>query len=88
MTFTFKPDLSDDLSRVRQRIGDTDVSKPQLDDETINAYLGEPKSVLETAYTCAIDLSARYARAPSKVSFDRHQIELLDDLGLLPRTRE
>lgn len=39
MTATFNPTLSDTVSKVRFHIGDTDVSAPALQDETITALV-------------------------------------------------
>lgn len=61
MTFTFHNDLSDDLSRVRQYLGDTDQASALVQDETIEAYL-KTRSELATAAQLARDIAAQYAR--------------------------
>jgi hypothetical protein len=45
MAATFDPALSDDISKVRFHIGDTDVNAPKLADETITALLSLGGSV-------------------------------------------
>ena len=64
MTFSFDPTLSNDISKVRQRLGDTEADNPLIPDETIEAYLAT-LSVLKTAARLARDLSAKYARLVS-----------------------
>lgn len=61
MTATFNPDLSNDISKVRQYLGDTDTARPQIQDETITAYRAT-LSILRTAEQLANDLAAKYAR--------------------------
>lgn len=71
MTQTFNPSLSDDISQVRQHIGDTGatstggpgyvITGAQIEDETITAYLGRPLSVLWAASKLAYDLSSKWA---------------------------
>lgn len=64
MTFTFNPSLSTPLSRVRQHIGDTTEAGAQVEDATINAYLGQGMTELAAAARLCWDLSARYAGRP------------------------
>lgn len=60
MTATFSADLSNNVSKVRQFLGDTDITVAKVQDETINAYLGS-LSVELTAAQLADDLAASYA---------------------------
>lgn len=66
MTATFDPTLANPLDRVRQLIGDTEVSKPrnvEIQDETIIAYLAaNSQNELRVAWLLACDLMAKYAR--------------------------
>src|ERR1700752_2900926 len=64
MTFSYNPDLSTAVSRVRQRLGDTSNTAPFLalvQDETITAYLVS-LTELKTASRLTRDISAQYAR--------------------------
>jgi TPR repeat protein len=61
MTATFDPNLGDDVSRVRQTIGDTVTTAAQIQDETITAYLATPWSVLQTSHRLAMDLAAKWS---------------------------
>jgi hypothetical protein len=75
MAATFKPDLSDPVSRIRFDLGDTDVAAALLEDETITAMaarLGgdERRATLQLAS----GLMARFAMEPDK-------IELAEDEG-------
>ncbi len=48
---------------MRQRLGDTNCDRVEVQDETINAYLTETSSnILQTCYKLALDLQAKYAR--------------------------
>lgn len=60
MSFTFEADLSDEVSQVRQLLGDTVDTGHRVEDETIDAYLPQ-KGVISTASQLAYDLAARYA---------------------------
>lgn len=64
MAFTFDPTLSSPRDRIRQLIGDTDSTHPQIPDETIDYYTGVDSVELSVAYKLALDLAARYARYP------------------------
>lgn len=71
MTATFSPDLADDVSKVRQRIGDTDVSKAQIQDETITAYItGQGLTVLATARRLCLDLAGVWSRKAAMITLD------------------
>lgn len=61
MAATFDPGLADDVSKVRQKIGDTAVAKAQIQDETIQAYLDTPMTILGAAKRLALDLAAKWA---------------------------
>jgi hypothetical protein len=61
MSVSFDPGLGDDISKVRQLIGDQDGA--ETPDETIEAYLAMPWSVTKTAMQLAYDISAKYASA-------------------------
>lgn len=61
MGFSFSPDLSDALSRVRQYVGDVDATDYVVEDETITAYL-TGRSDLAVAAQVARDLASRFAR--------------------------
>lgn len=62
MSFTYNPALSDPISRVRFRLGDTTVGRPELEDETISYHL----TTLEltetgTSARLAAGIAAKYA---------------------------
>lgn len=61
MTATFDPKLTGPIDRIRQYLGDTNTSKPQIVDDTIQAYLNTGLSELRVAAQLARDLAARYA---------------------------
>lgn len=61
MTTTFSPSLNSPVSRVRQFIGDTNIAKAEVEDETISAYLAT-LSEKATAAQLAYDLAAKYSR--------------------------
>lgn len=87
---TFDPTLAAPLDRIRQRIGDTDPARAQVQDETITAYLGLGFSELRAAQRLCLDIAAKYApigdialdRQLSKTSqiYD-HYIQLAADIG-------
>lgn len=91
MVATFKPDLSNPVSKVRQLIGDTDVSnlnKVEVQDETILAYMAAPFShtVTRAAAQLAYDISAKYARLADTTIDDQltrwqHVTQQYKDLG-------
>lgn len=62
MSFSYNPNLTSDLDKVRLAIGDTDSTNPLFSDEEINAQLAIYGSVLETAATFAESAAAKYAR--------------------------
>lgn len=66
MVATFNPALTQPLDRVRQLIGDTDVSNPKkvdVQDETILYYLSaNANNELRVAWICCCDLMAAYAK--------------------------
>lgn len=62
MTFSFNINLADEVSQVRQWLGDTDSTNVELQDETIQAILTSGLSVIKTAARCARNLAAKYAR--------------------------
>lgn len=68
MAATFKPDLSDDISKVRYHVGDVGdgagafTSPAEVQDETISAILAAPNTILRTAATVARGIAAKYAR--------------------------
>lgn len=63
MSFTFNANLSDAVSQVRQRIGDTASTGHQIEDETITAYETQGLTVLATARRLCLDLAAKWATA-------------------------
>lgn len=68
MAATYSPSLSNEVSQVRQWLGDTGngagafPQAAEVQDETIQAYLDQGCSVLRAAARLARDLSARYAK--------------------------
>lgn len=62
MTATYNESLTNDVSKVRFHLGDTDVTNAQVQDETITAILSEPRGVISTAAKLARSLAAKYAR--------------------------
>lgn len=63
MSFTFDPALASPTSRIRQRLGDTDATNVEIQDETIAYYLTvRGGSELAVAYQLALDCAAKYAR--------------------------
>lgn len=58
---TFDPSLTNPTDRIRQRIGDTEVGKAQVQDETIKAYLEMGYTELTTARRLCLDLAAKWA---------------------------
>lgn len=62
MAATFTPALNDPISRVRFKIGDTDVANPEVQDETVDYYLGQGKTELRTAAILARSIAAKYAK--------------------------
>lgn len=69
MGFNYDPELTDDISRVRFALGDTDADKPLLTDEEITYVTSDNGSILEAAAELADALAARYSRRVS-VSID------------------
>lgn len=61
MAATFDPTLPTAKDRIRQRIGDTDVTAARIQDETIAAYLAGNLSELGVARQLCLDLAAYYA---------------------------
>lgn len=66
MAWTYTPENSDTLSRVRFLIGDTDSTDQQLQDEEIQMLLGLGGGVQVTAQKAALALAAKYARLTDK----------------------
>jgi hypothetical protein len=62
MTWTFSESLSTPRDQVRQLIGDTNSTKPEVPDETITYYFTLETTPLAVAYRLALDLEAKYAR--------------------------
>ena len=61
MAFTYAKDSSD-LSRLRQKVGDTDTDRQLFDDAEMNEFLTEASSVnLASALACE-SLATRFAR--------------------------
>lgn len=58
MTATFDAALTTDKDRVRWHIGDTDMTAPKLQDETINTLLIEKGDVGHTVIACLNSLLA------------------------------
>lgn len=61
MAATFNPSLNNAISRVRFKIGDTDLERPHLQDETITALLVD-RTELGAAREAAWGLVAKYSR--------------------------
>lgn len=61
MAVTFDPGLSTPKDRIRQRIGDTVVTRAKIQDETIAYYLAQGFSELGAARRLCLDLAAQYA---------------------------
>lgn len=90
MATTFNADLSDDVSKVRWKIGDSDVAKAQVQDETIQFYLDEGRSILGASKQLCLDLAAKWARYGDTSVDDqrqlmadtyKHYLELAERLG-------
>lgn len=91
MAATFNANLADPISKVRQKIGDTDTTNVEVQDETITAYLTEKGGVvLQVAHQLALDLAAKYARYADTTVDDQltrfkhvydNYIKLADRLG-------
>lgn len=62
MTATFTPVLNDPISRVRFKLGDTDIANAEVQDETISYYLGQGLTETKTASTLAWGIVAKYAK--------------------------
>lgn len=69
MSANYEPELTDDVSKVRFALGDTDVENPLLSDEEITAKIAEGASILMTSAELADSIAARYARRVS-ISID------------------
>lgn len=68
MAATFQPDLGRPLDEVRQNIGDKNLTKARVQDETITALLGKSgATVLSVSYLLARGILAEYA---SEVTYD------------------
>jgi hypothetical protein len=70
MTATFDPTLKDDVSQVRQRIGDVVTLGAQVQDETIQAYIDQGMTILVCARRLCLDLSALWTRKAATVTID------------------
>lgn len=63
MTFTFdSTDITTDLAKMRQRLGDTDSTDPLLTDEQINAEYAETNDVYQALVSCCRVILAKLAR--------------------------
>jgi hypothetical protein len=66
MSFSFSPDLSDAVSRIRLDLGDT-AAPGLLEDETITAMLAASSNEREATIKLASALIVRFAQEPDKV---------------------
>lgn len=73
MAVTFDPALTAPKDRIRQRIGDTDVNRAEVQDETIAAYLDQGLTELSTARRLCLDIAAKYARVGDVTLDDQMQ---------------
>lgn len=62
---SFDPRLTNDLSKVRALIGDTDPANQKLDDDTISAFLLLEGNYKKAAARCAQVIAAKYADRPT-----------------------
>lgn len=62
MAFTFSPDLADDISKVRDLIGDVDSTDPLLQDETISYLITQEDNIYAAAARASERIAARVAR--------------------------
>lgn len=67
MTATYSPSLTTPKDKVRFYLGDIDVTRAIVPDETITAVLATPLSALGAAAQLAAAIAAQYAQ---KVDFD------------------
>lgn len=76
MTFTYDPSLADDVSKVRDLVGDTDSLYPEFQDETLQAYLDMSKNnVLSAAVQATFRLYVNYAKSADVSEVDNTRIE-------------
>lgn len=92
MTFTYNPNLTSDVHKVRFRLMDTDEAKAKLDDNEITAMLTQVggagwASALRAAARCARSLHVRYGLVASMSAIgasvaykDKSYLELADEL--------
>jgi len=62
MGWSYDPNLSDPKNEVRFLIGDTDFTKPQLQDEEIQFLIDSSGSAVSAASAACRALAAKYAR--------------------------
>lgn len=62
MTATFNPALTDTISRIRFKLGDTDVATADVQDETITALRQDGKTETAVAAEIAWGLVAKYSK--------------------------
>jgi hypothetical protein len=67
VSFSYDEELTDDLSKARHVLGDTDSTAPLLSDETIEAVIGMYTPLAIGIAFLADGLAAKHARKPTSV---------------------
>lgn len=84
MTATFNPTLSDTVSKVRFHIGDTDVSAPALQDETITALVALNLTIERAVIAALLYLISLVSRPNFRADWlqvdNRSAVQSLQDL--------
>lgn len=62
MTATFNPSLTDRISRIRFKLGDTNTAAPEIEDESIFYFIGQGLTDTGAAATIAAAIAAKYAK--------------------------
>lgn len=76
MTFTYDPTLSDDISKVRDLVGDIEADYPEFQDETLQAYLDMSNgNVLDAAVQASFRLYVNYAKMADVSEVDNTRTE-------------
>ncbi len=79
MSFTYDISLTDDISKVRSLIDDTDEDIAEFQDETINAYLTTNKSdIYVTAADLAMIMSVQYLKMADDAEMDDIRLTFKD----------
>ena len=62
MTATFNPALTDRISRIRFKLGDTNTATPEVEDDSIQYFIGQGLTDTVVAAVIAALIAAKYAR--------------------------